>query len=228
MRRVIELHGVRQTYPTDSGVFEALCGVDLSIDRGEMVALTGESGAGTSTLLNIIGCLDVPTAGRYLLDGADMGQLSRRQLTHMRAERIGIASPSFDLLPDASVLRNLELPLPYDHVESRLHRAHQALDQIGLDAHHDVMPPQLLPGQRYQVLIARAMINNPPILLYDQPSHELDPHDNLDIIGRLTELNHDGTTSCSAPPNATHRPRQPNRHPARRANHPRHQTRPDM
>ena len=200
-----------------------------------MVALTGESGAGTTTLLNIIGCLDVPTEGRYLLDGTDMGQLSRHQLTRIRAEKIGIVSPSFDLLPDANVLRNLELPLLYVHVESRQRRAHRALRQIGLDAHHEDMPPQLLPGQRHQVLIARAMINNPPVLLYDPSQPRARPP---------RQPRHHPTTDRAEPRGHHHRvlqprprplrPRQPDRGPARRADHPRpphnhstHHPRPD-
>ena len=201
---MIELQGVRRTYPTDNGVIEALRGVDLRIERGEMVALTGESGAGTSSVVNIIGCLDVPTEGRYLLDGTGMGQLSRRQLTRARAEKIGLVSPLFDLLPDASVLRNLELPLLYTHLESRRRRAQQALSRVGLAAHQHDMPTQLLPGQRHQVLIARALINNPPILLHDQPSHELDIQAGLDLMRLLTELNHGGTTIVFCTPDPDH------------------------
>ena len=201
---MIELQGVRHTYRTDSGVVEALRGVDLRIERGEMVALIGESGSGISSLLNILACLDVPTEGRYLLDGSDMGQLSRRQLTRRRADQIGVVSPSFDLLPDASVLRNLELPLLYLHVEARRRRARQALHRVGLDSHHDDIPTQLLPGQRHQVLIARALINNPPILLYDQPSHELDSQASLDIMRLLGELNRNGTTIVFCTPDHHH------------------------
>ena len=195
MGAVIELEGVTATQrDRDGGVVESLDHVDLSIERGEMVAVTGPLGSGTGTLLNILGGLAVPAEGRYRLDGTDVGRLSTRRLTRLRGRLIGFVFPAFALVADATVLRNVELPLMYTRRGKRLRRAREALERVGLATHHADMPVELFDAQRDKVFVARALINDPPILLYDNPTRHLDADSASQIMHLLTELNHAGRT----------------------------------
>jgi putative ABC transport system ATP-binding protein len=191
---LIDLRGVGRSYRLPGGEIEALIGVDVRIERGELVALVGESGAGTSSLLNILALLDVPTAGRYRFNGFDVAARSRRELARLRATRIGIVSPSFDLLPGVSVLDNLELPMLYAHSEQRRRRARQALSRVGMAELGQRLPGRLLPAQRYRVQIARALVNDPVLLLRDKPTIELDPEVAADATRLLEQLRRSGHT----------------------------------
>jgi putative ABC transport system ATP-binding protein len=193
---VIQLEQVTKDYRNlGRKTVPALHGVDLTITDGEMVALMGPSGSGTSTLMNIIGCLDLPTQGRYLLDGTDVGRLSKRRLGKIRGRKIGFVFQSFDLISDVTVSRNVELPLVYAKARrSRRESARIALEQVGLAGHHGDMPVELFAAQRQKVFIARALINDPPILLDDEPTRDLDAESAGEIMALLTELNKTGRT----------------------------------
>ncbi|MBV9312437.1 MAG: ABC transporter ATP-binding protein [Pseudonocardia sp.] len=193
---LIRLEKVTKTYHTIGHVrVPALCDIDLTIDRGEMVAVTGPSGSGTSTLINILGCLDVPSSGRYLLEGRDVVPLSKRQRAKVRASTIGFVFHRFDLLPDATVIRNVELPLVYA-VRSRVRHEHalRALERVGLGGHDNDFPIELSPAQRRRAMIARALINDPKVLLQDDPTTELDVRSGQEIVQLYTELNDAGCT----------------------------------
>ena len=199
---MIELKAVGKTYRTaDRAEVTALCDVDLTVEDGEMVAVMGASGAGSSTLMNILSCLDVPSDGHYRLDGADIGRLSKRRLAKLRGEKIGFVFQSFDLISDVTVLRNVELPMIYKRAGKRRASARQALEQVGLAGHEKDMPVELFEAQRRKVLIARALINNPSILLDDEPTGDLDEASGLEIMELFTELNRAGRTVVFA----THR-----------------------
>jgi putative ABC transport system ATP-binding protein len=173
----------------------ALHDIDLVVEAGEMVALMGPSGSGTSTLLNIIGCLDVATKGRYLLDGVDVAHLSKRRLAKLRGRQIGFVFQSFTLIPDVTVGRNVELPLVYARSRRvRRQRANAALSQVGLEGHQDDMPVELFTAQQEKVVIARALINDPPILLDDEPTNDLDAESTNEIMALLTDLSAAGRT----------------------------------
>jgi putative ABC transport system ATP-binding protein len=192
---VIQLKEVTKTYrTTDRNTVPALHGIDLSIETGEMVAIMGPSGAGTSTLMNILSCLDVPSAGRYLLDGIDVGRLSKRGLAKIRGRKVGFVFQSFNLIPNISVRRNVELPLIYTRTRVRRQRAQVALDRVGLRGHHDDMPIELFAAQRQKAIIARALINDPAILLDDEPTRDLDAESACEIMELFAELNEAGLT----------------------------------
>ncbi|MDT7676292.1 MAG: putative transport system ATP-binding protein [Pseudonocardiales bacterium] len=199
---MIELEEVSKAYRTGGRVtVPALHEVNLSIADGEMVALMGESGSGTSTLMNILSCLDMPTAGHYRLDGTDVGRLSKRRLTKLRGRTVGFVFQSFDLIPDVTVLRNVELPMIYTRARVRRARARRALERVGLTGHEKDMPIELFEAQRQKVLIARALINDPSVLLDDEPTGDLDADSSLEIMELFTELNGAGRTVVFA----THR-----------------------
>lgn len=199
---MIELEAVGKAYRTSGRVsVPALHEVNLTIDDGEMVALIGPSGSGTSTLMNVLSCLDLPSEGRYRLDGTDVGRLSKRRLAKLRGRNIGFVFQSFDLIPDITVARNVELPMIYTRAGVRRARARRALDRVGLAGHEQDMPIELFEAQRQKVLIARALINDPAILLDDEPTGDLDAVSSTQILELYRELNAAGRTVVFA----THR-----------------------
>ena len=190
---MIQLEDVTKTYRTGKREVRALDGVDLTINNGELVAVIGPSGSGTSTLMNILGCVDVPTSGRYLLDGIDVSSLSGNRLAKIRSTKIGFVFQLFNLVSRASAIRNVELPLVYAGVRDRRHPA-QLLEQMGLGERQQYLPHELSSGQRHRVAIARALINNPAILLADEPTGDLDPVASAEILTLLGDLSEAGRT----------------------------------
>ncbi|MCK6474888.1 MAG: ABC transporter ATP-binding protein [Planctomycetes bacterium] len=197
-RPVVELDGVVKTYgeKTANPVY-ALRNVSLSVLPGEFVAVMGHSGSGKSTLLNLLGCLDRPTAGAYRLDGADVAKLSRRQLAHVRARKLGFVFQSFHLLPRLTARANVELPMQYlggVGRRERRRRAEEALARVGLAEKFERRPTELSGGQQQRVAIARALVNRPSLLLADEPTGNLDTRTGLELLALLQELNAAGAT----------------------------------
>ena len=191
---VIDIRGVRRTFQVGGETVQALAGVDLLIERGELVALTGASGSGKSTMMNIIGCLDRPDAGSYRLDGEDVACLPSDRLALVRGRRIGFVFQSFNLLPRLDALGNVGLPLLYANSEDWCPRAARALAEVGLAdrAHH--RPNQLSGGQRQRVAIARALVNDPALVLADEPTGNLDSRTGAEIVELFLRLNAAGRT----------------------------------
>lgn len=189
---MIDLQHISKSYGTGEGVYEALRDVSFRVDDGEFVAIMGPSGSGKSTLMHIIGALDTPTSGTYLLDGKDVSTLSDDALADIRREHIGFVFQSFNLLPRTTVLRNVMLPLVYEGVESgeRKERARKALISVGLgEAHFSHLSNQLSGGQIQRVAIARALINNPTLILADEPTGNLDTKTGEIVLGTFQKLN---------------------------------------
>ncbi len=176
---IIETHGLTKTFGSNGVAVHALRGIDLRVARGEFVALIGPSGSGKSTLMAILGCLDSPTEGRYLLDGEPVEGLSGPALARIRNEKVGFVFQNYNLLPKASIARNVELPLLYAGVprRERRRRALELLERVGIPEKANVLPAVLSGGQRQRVAIARALANNPAILLADEPTGALDSQD---------------------------------------------------
>jgi putative ABC transport system ATP-binding protein len=195
---LIELRGVQKSYATEAVVVRALRGVDLVIERGEFAAIVGQSGSGKSTMMNIIGCLDRPTVGQYLLDGLDVGGRSNDARAVVRNRLIGFVFQGFNLLPRTTALENVELPLVYRGVSKRERRrmALEALDQVGLANRVHHTPNQLSGGQQQRVAIARALVTKPPLLLADEPTGNLDTRTSLEVLALLQDLNRHGITIC--------------------------------
>jgi putative ABC transport system ATP-binding protein len=198
MPPVIKLEGFSKTYFTGEIEVHAVRGVSLEIRPGEFVAIMGASGSGKSTLMNAIGCLDRPTAGKYWLDGVDVGELGREELADLRNEKIGFVFQGFNLLSRTSALENIELPLLYARPGIRGHaqreRALKALETVGLADRADHHPNQLSGGQQQRVAIARALVNNPKLLLADEPTGNLDSRTSIEIMGVFQNLNAQGMT----------------------------------
>ena len=195
---VVQLIEVHKTYRTGEMEVHAVRGVSLEIHRGEFVALMGASGSGKSTLMNILGCLDRPTSGQYLLDRSDVSHLTRDQLADIRNSKIGFVFQNFNLLPRTSARENIELPLLYGkHQLSNQQlreRADRVLASVGLQGREDHHPSQLSGGQQQRVAIARALINDPEVLLADEPTGNLDSRTSVEIMGIFQELNERGIT----------------------------------
>ena len=194
--RVIDLARVTKTYGEGETAVHAVAGVDLVVERGDYVAVMGASGSGKSTLMNIIGCLDEPTRGRYLLDGVDVRRRQEATLSRIRNRKIGFIFQSFNLIPRTSALRNVELPLAYAGVSTaeRRIRALQALDKVGLGDRTDHEPSQLSGGQQQRVAVARAIVTEPVLLLADEPTGALDSHSTADVLDLFDELSAAGRT----------------------------------
>ena len=195
---MIRLEEVRKIYDAGENEVHALRGVDLTVAAGDYLAIMGPSGSGKSTLMHIIGCLDVPTSGRYFLAGELVSEMSPRQLARVRNERIGFVFQSFNLLPRASVLRNVELPMTYAGMSraERRARALEALERVSLSDRARHLPSQLSGGQRQRVAIARALVNNPTILLADEPTGNLDTKTGQEILEVFDQLHQLGHIVC--------------------------------
>ncbi len=194
----IELHDIHKTYYIGDIDVPVLKGISLTVSRGEMVALMGASGSGKSTLMNILGCLDRPTSGRYWLDGDEVSKLSADQRAMVRNRKLGFVFQNFNLLPRTSAIENVAMPLSYTSDLSdrqARHRAREILVRVGLEGRLDHEPSQLSGGQQQRVAIARALVNHPPLLFADEPTGNLDSHTSEEILRMFIELNKtDGIT----------------------------------
>jgi putative ABC transport system ATP-binding protein len=193
MSEVIRAENLYKTYRMGDVEVPALRGVDLTIDQAEFVAVMGSSGSGKSTFMNILGCLDRPTSGRYFLEGQEVGSLSRDDWAHIRNKRIGFVFQGFNLLSRTSALENVELPMMYNGFagKQRRERALAVLSLVGLDERVDHMPNQLSGGQQQRVAIARALVNQPSLILADEPTGNLDSTTSAEIMALFRRLNSD-------------------------------------
>jgi len=189
---MIELKDITKTYGTGAEAYTALKGISFSVDEGEFVAIMGPSGSGKSTLMHIVGCLDTPTTGTYVLDDRDVSTMTDDELAHVRKDKIGFVFQAFNLLPRTTVLRNVMLPLIYEGVppQEREERATAALIAAGLTEDHFMhLSNQLSGGQIQRVAIARALVNDPALILADEPTGNLDSKTSLIVLGTLQKLN---------------------------------------
>ena len=191
MDAIIDIEQLKKTYDLGEVKVEALRGIDVQIRRGEFVAVMGASGSGKSTFMNILGCLDRPTSGRYHLEGMDVSQMSSDQLAEVRNKKIGFVFQNFNLLSRTSALENVEVPLLYDGTtyRDRHARALAALKEVGLETRAEHHPSQLSGGQQQRVAIARSLVNRPAIILADEPTGNLDSETSVEIMGILQGLN---------------------------------------
>jgi putative ABC transport system ATP-binding protein len=197
LKPVIEIRDVERVYRiTDDLVVPALDGVSLRIARGEFVAIMGSSGSGKTTLMNILGCLDAPTAGRYLLDGVDVRDICEDDLADLRNRKIGFVFQSFNLVPRTSAVANVELPLAYAGLgrAERRRRAEAALSAVGMEDRLHHLPSELSGGQQQRAAVARAIVTSPAIILADEPTGNLDSHATQDILAIFRRLNTEGRT----------------------------------
>ena len=194
---VIRTEGLHKSYQTSAGLFPALKEVNLSIAGGEFVAIMGPSGSGKSTFMNILGCLDKPSAGHYFLDGRSVAELDKDELALLRNRTIGFVFQGFNLLSRMSLLDNVALPLIYCGAErdERQQRAHDLLAKVGLESYASSMPNKISGGQQQRVAIARALVNRPRLILADEPTGNLDSQTGKEIMALFEELNHEGITT---------------------------------
>jgi len=193
---MIELRDISKNYRMGNVDICALCGVSLTVNPGELIAVMGPSGSGKSTLMNLLGCLDRPTGGTYTFESREISSMSDDELAHVRNAKIGFVFQSFNLLPRFSALKNVEMPLVYSGIPSRLRteRAVPVLEQVGLQDRMHHKPTELSGGQQQRVAIARALVNNPPLLLADEPTGNLDSRSGAEILNILVDLNSRGVT----------------------------------
>ncbi len=193
---VLSLRGITKVYGEGDARLEVLKGIDAEVATGEYVAIMGPSGSGKSTLLNILGCLDRPTKGTYELEGEDVSRLSDNRLSAIRGERLGFIFQSFNLIPQLTVLENVEVPLLYDPGprQRRSERCRRVLDSVGLGHRLKHRPPQLSGGERQRVAIARALVRDPVLLLADEPTGNLDSKTGEDVLQFMERLHADGRT----------------------------------
>ncbi len=196
MSALIEFDGVCKYYQMGDTTVKAADHISMRIDRGEFVAIVGQSGSGKSTCMNIIGCLDVPTDGTYRLDGRDVGKMSRNELAAIRNEKLGFIFQQYNLLPKLNLLENVEVPLIYADVPraERHALAKAALERVGLGNKLKNKPSQLSGGQQQRVSIARALVRNPPVILADEPTGALDSHTGREVLAMLQQLHQQGHT----------------------------------
>jgi putative ABC transport system ATP-binding protein len=197
MKAIIDISSLKKDYYVGEVTVHALRGVDLKINQGEFVAIMGASGSGKSTMLNIIGCLDRPTAGTYILDGVNVAGMSKNERASIRNLKIGFVFQSYNLLSRTSALENVELPLMYNSVikpRERRERAIAALEAVGLADRMDHMPNQLSGGQQQRVAIARSLVNDPVVILADEATGNLDSHTSYEILALFQDLNSKGKT----------------------------------
>ena len=196
MEAMIQTRALSRAYSSPAGRVEALKGIDLSVERGEFCAIIGHSGSGKSTLMNLLGCLDKPSGGEYLLDGVSVPSLSPRALTRLRRETVGFVFQGFHLIPRLTAEENVGLPLLYRGVprEEIRRRTAELLDRVGLAARAGHRPGELSGGQQQRVAIARAMVTRPKLLLADEPTGNLDPASTGEILSLLRECRADGAT----------------------------------
>ena len=196
MSELIRITDLNKIY--DSGVVQvhALKNINLTNEQGEFIAIMGDSGSGKSTLMNILGCLDRPTNGQYMLDGIDIADQSNDELSDIRNQKIGFVFQAFNLIPRTSALKNVELPMIYARIpaKARVERAKMLLEKVGLGQRLDHQPNELSGGQKQRVAIARALANQPPILLADEPTGNLDSASTIEIMELFTQLNKEGVT----------------------------------
>lgn len=193
---IIVLKNIEKVYDTGALAVKALKGINLTIKQGEYVAIMGQSGSGKSTMMNILGCLDTPTSGSYFLDGIDVTNERKDKLSYIRNEKIGFVFQSFNLIPRTSAIKNVELPMIYAKKgrAERRKRAEELLKKVGLGERINHMPNEVSGGQRQRIAIARALANNPPIILADEPTGNLDTASSIEIMELFTELNNEGAT----------------------------------
>jgi putative ABC transport system ATP-binding protein len=196
MEPLITIKDIGRKYVIGAEIIHALKSVSLTINKGEFVALMGPSGSGKSTLMNILGCLDTPTKGDYILNGTNVSQMSDSQLAEVRNKEIGFVFQTFNLLPRSTAMDNVGLPLIYAGVKKqvRMERSKQALENVGLGNRIDHKPNELSGGQRQRVAVARALINNPSIILADEPTGNLDTKTSIEIMGLMEDIHAKGNT----------------------------------
>jgi putative ABC transport system ATP-binding protein len=188
---VIDIRNITKSYQMGKVTLDVLKGVTVRIERGEFVSIMGPSGSGKSTLMNILGALDQPSSGEYLLDGEDVSRINERQLARIRNKKIGFVFQSFNLLKRTTALRQVELPLIYAGAPDRRQRASAALESVGLQARLDHLPSELSGGQQQRVAIARALVNEPSIILADEPTGNLDSRSGVEVMQIFQSLNKD-------------------------------------
>lgn len=196
MNKVIEIRNIIRDFQLGQEIVHVLRGIDLDIDKGEYVAIMGPSGSGKSTLMNLLGCLDTPTSGSYVLNGKDASQMSDDELADIRNKEIGFVFQTFNLLPRTTALDNVALPMIYAGATKaeRISRAEEVLNDVGLADRMDHKPNQLSGGQRQRVAVGRALVNHPSIILADEPTGNLDSKTSLEIMNLFDEIHQAGNT----------------------------------